>query len=124
MYWCALGRPARTFRRGLGIATLHPVSSPAAGFTTNPHLGLQLWESAVAQVLNHDRQRAAAATQRRCCVQAAAVGSFTSIYACGSRIRADVLVTHLAIRRAGDYDRIGRPVVHDGLERSHASRHG
>ena len=34
----------------------------------------------------------------------------------------DVLVTHLAIRRAG-YDRIGRPVVHDGLE-FHASRHG
>jgi len=36
----------------------------------------------------------------------------------------DVLVTHLAIPRAGDYDRIGRPVVHDGLERFHASRHG
>ena len=33
----------------------------------------------------------------------------------------DVLVTHLAIRCAGDYDRIGRPVVHDGLE-FHASR--
>ena len=86
MYWCALGPPARTFRRGLGIATLQPVSSPAAGFTTNPLLGL--WESAVAQVLNRDRQRATAATQQRCYVQAAAVGSFTSIYACGSRIRA------------------------------------
>ena len=36
----------------------------------------------------------------------------------------DVLVTHLSIQRAGDYDRIGRPVVHDGLERFHASRHG
>jgi len=36
----------------------------------------------------------------------------------------DVLVTHLAIPRAGDYDRIGRPAVHDGLERFHASRHG
>jgi len=36
----------------------------------------------------------------------------------------DVLVTHLAIPRTGDYDRIGRPVVHDGLERFHASRHG
>ena len=36
----------------------------------------------------------------------------------------NVLVTHLAIRRAGDCDRIGRPVVHDGLERFHASRHG
>jgi len=69
VYWCALGRPARTFRWGLGIATLQPVSSTAAGFTTNPLL--DLWESAVAQVLNHDRQRAPAATQRRCCVQAA-----------------------------------------------------
>jgi len=29
----------------------------------------------------------------------------------------DVLVTHLAIERAGDYDLIGRPVVHDGLVR-------
>jgi len=36
----------------------------------------------------------------------------------------DVLVTHLAIRRAGDYNRIGRSVVHDGLERFHASCHG
>jgi len=27
----------------------------------------------------------------------------------------DVLVTHLAIERAGDYDLIGRPVVHDSL---------
>jgi len=27
----------------------------------------------------------------------------------------DVLVTHLAIERAGDYDLVGRPVVHDGL---------
>jgi len=36
----------------------------------------------------------------------------------------DVLVTHLAIPRAGAYDRIGRPVVHDILERFHASRHG
>ena len=35
----------------------------------------------------------------------------------------DVLVTHLAIQSAGDYDCIGRPVVHDGLELSHASRH-
>jgi len=36
----------------------------------------------------------------------------------------DVLVTHLAIPRADDYDRIGRLVVHDGLEWFHASRHG
>ena len=35
----------------------------------------------------------------------------------------DVLVTHLAIRRAGDYDLIGRPVVHDGLARFLSSRH-
>ena len=35
----------------------------------------------------------------------------------------DVLVTHLAIRRAGDYDLICRPVVHDGLVRFQASRH-
>jgi len=27
----------------------------------------------------------------------------------------DVLVTHLAIERAGDYDLIDHPVVHDGL---------
>jgi len=34
----------------------------------------------------------------------------------------DVLVTHLAIRRAGEYDLIGRPVVHDdGLVRFLAS---
>jgi len=36
----------------------------------------------------------------------------------------NVLVTHLAIRRAGDCDCIGLPVVHDSLERFHASRHG
>ena len=35
----------------------------------------------------------------------------------------DVLVAHLAIRRAGDYDLIGRPVVHDGLARFLSSRH-
>jgi len=35
----------------------------------------------------------------------------------------DVLVTHLAIRRASNYDRIGRPVVHDGLERFYVSLH-
>ena len=35
----------------------------------------------------------------------------------------DVLVNHLAIRRAGDYDLIGRPVVHDGLARFLVSRH-
>jgi len=29
----------------------------------------------------------------------------------------DVLVTHLAIEHAGDYDLIGRPVVHEGLVR-------
>ena len=64
-----------------------------------------------------------AATQRQCCVQAAAVGSFTSIYACGSRIRAGCS-RHpsrycLRLQRL----RISRPVVHDGLERFHASRH-
>jgi len=36
----------------------------------------------------------------------------------------DVLVTHLAIERAGDYDLIGRPVVHDGLMMLQAPRHG
>jgi len=36
----------------------------------------------------------------------------------------DVLVTHLAIERAGDYDLIGRPVVHDGLVRLQAPCHG
>jgi len=35
----------------------------------------------------------------------------------------DVLVAHLAIRLAGDYDLIGRPVVHDGLARFLSSRH-
>ena len=30
---------------------------------------------------------------------------------------------HLAIERAGDYDLIGRPVVHDGLVRLQAPRH-
>jgi len=36
----------------------------------------------------------------------------------------DVLITHLAIERACDYDLIGRPVVHDGLVRLQAPRHG
>ena len=36
----------------------------------------------------------------------------------------DVLVTHLAIERAGDYDLIGSPLVHDGLVRLQAPRHG
>jgi len=36
----------------------------------------------------------------------------------------DVLVTHLAIERASDYDLIGRPVVHDGLVQLQAPRHG
>jgi len=29
VYWCALGPPARTFRRGLGIATLQPPPDPS-----------------------------------------------------------------------------------------------
>jgi len=92
VYWCALGPPARTFRRGLGIATLQPVSSPAVGFTTNPLLGL--WESTVAQVLN----RQSAATQRLSYVQAAAVGRSLSTRAVAAS-EPDVLVTHLAIPR-------------------------
>jgi len=36
----------------------------------------------------------------------------------------DVLVTHLTIERAGDYDLIGRPVVHDGLVWLQAPHHG
>jgi len=36
----------------------------------------------------------------------------------------DVLVTHLAIERAGDYDLIGRPVVYNGLVRLQVPRHG
>ena len=36
----------------------------------------------------------------------------------------DVLLTRLAIERTGDYDLIGRPVVHDGLARLQAPRHG
>jgi len=36
----------------------------------------------------------------------------------------DVLVTHLAIERAGDYDLIGCPVVHDGLVRLQTHSHG
>ena len=35
-----------------------------------------------------------------------------------------MLVTHLAIERAGDYDLIGRPQVHDGVVRLQAPRHG
>jgi len=36
---------------------------------------------------------------------------------------ADVLLTRLAIERAGDYDLIDCPVVHDGLARLQAPRH-
>jgi len=36
----------------------------------------------------------------------------------------DVLVTYLAIERAGDYDLIGRPVVYDSLVQLQAPRHG
>jgi len=36
----------------------------------------------------------------------------------------DVLVTHLAIERASDYNLIGRPVVHNSLVRLQAPRHG
>jgi len=36
----------------------------------------------------------------------------------------DVLVMNLAIERARDYDLIGRPVVHVGLVRLQAPRHG
>ena len=81
VYWCALGPHARMFRWGLDCHVT-AVSSPAACFTTNSLLGL--WESAVAQVLNRQR----VATQRRWYVQAVVVYTFTSIYACGSRIRA------------------------------------
>ena len=50
MYWCALGPPARIFRRELGIATLQPVSSPAAGFTTNPRVAVPIPAVAAASV--------------------------------------------------------------------------
>jgi len=77
VYQCALGLPARTFWRGLGFATLQPVSLPVVGFPTRPLLGL--WETAVAKVLN--QQRAAAATQQQCNAQSAAASSVASIYA-------------------------------------------
>jgi len=35
-----------------------------------------------------------------------------------------VLVTHLAIERANNYNLIGRPVVHDGLVRLQVPHHG
>jgi len=35
----------------------------------------------------------------------------------------DVLITHLVIERAGDYDLIGHPVVHDGLLQSPCHGH-
>jgi len=46
------------------------------------------------------------------------------MYACVTVSEPDVLVTHLAIERAGDYDLIGRPVVHDGLVLLQAHCHG
>jgi len=51
---------------------------------------------------------------------------FTSIYACGSRIRVGCSrhPSRYSARRRLQRLRIGRPVVHDGLERFHASRHG
>jgi len=42
----------------------------------------------------------------------------------GSCIEPDVLITHLAIERAGDYELIGRPVVHNGLVQLQVPRHG
>ena len=56
-------------------------------------------------------------------VQAAAVSSVALSTREVTAPEHDFLVTHLAIRCAGDYNLIGRPVVHDGLARFLVSRH-
>jgi len=82
VYWCALGPPARKFRRGLGITTLQSISSPTDSFTKKPTFGLVGKYSCASFELT-----AYSDTAEVLCVQVVVVCSFISIYACGSRIR-------------------------------------
>ena len=61
--------------------------------------------------------------KQQCNAQAAAVSSVALSTRAVTAPESDVLVTHLAIRRAGDDDLICRPVVHDDLARFLVSRH-
>ena len=117
VYWRALGPSIRTSWGKLGTVKLLPllVAEGLLSHTlTFECVGQCSWES-----FDSSQRRFGGAMHRW--------EPSTALPICTRAVSAsepDVLVTHLAIERAGDYDLIGCPVVHDGLVRLQAPRHG
>ena len=117
VYWLALGPSARTSGGRLGTATLLRllvVEGVLSHTLTFECVGQCSWK-----VLNCRRDAVL--------VQVTGGKQSTASPLCTRAVVAsepDVLVTLLAIERAGDYDLIGHPVVHDGLVRLQTPRHG
>ena len=119
MYWRALGLSARTSGGRLGTAKLlpHLVAEGVLSHTLTFECVGQCscsWESfeSSQRRFGGARHRQELSATSLVCTRAVAASE------------PDVLVTHLAIERTGDYDLIGCPVVHDGLVQLQAPRHG
>jgi len=98
-----------------GLPRYSPFSSPKACCPT--HSLLNVWDS--WESFESSQRRCGGAMHRRK-PSAASPVSTRAVAA----PEPDVLVTHLAIERAGVYDLISHPVVHDGQVRLQAPRHG
>jgi len=116
VYWLALGPSARTSGGRLGTVTLLPLLD-AVGVLSHT----LTFECGTVQLESFElsQRRCSGAMHRR---EPSAVSPLCTRVVTASE--ADVLVTHLAIERASDYDLIGCPMVHDGLVRLQAPRHG
>jgi len=110
VYWLALGPSTRTSGGRLGTATLLPLLVVEGVFVCGT-VQLESFELSQRCCIGamHRREPSAASPL---CTRAVAASE------------PDVLVTLLAIERAGNYNLIGLSVVHDGLVRLQAPRHG
>jgi len=117
VYWLAVGPCARTSGGRLGTATLLPPSCRRRHVVPHTHFGV--CGTVQFESFELSKRRCSGAMHRR--EPSAALPLCTRAVAASEQ---DVLVTHLAIERAGKYNLIGRPVVHNGLARLQAPRHG
>ena len=116
MYWLAVGPSARTSGGRLGTATLLPSSCRRRRVVPHSHFGV--CGTVQFESFELSKRLCSGAMHRR--EPSAALPLCTRAVAASEQ---DVLVTHLAIECAGN-NLIGRPVVHDGLARLQAPRHG
>ena len=122
VYWLALGPSARTSGRRLGTVTLLPllVAEGVLSHTLNFEcVGQCSWKAVQLERFELSQRRCSGARHRR--EPSAASPLCTRAVAASEP---DVLVTHLAIEPASDYDLIDCPVVYNGLVRLQAPRHG